>query len=182
MKYLLVLVSLFLFSCSTLIEDNIPCAGEPIPGYSNAGQESDGAGYRVDDVSAAFDIFSNFWTEKYPEDIEVFASLHHLCIEWKAEAWTSPYYTNEEGEPTLYIAGQTFNPRDIHVWVGKPDEEIGFSLGRTSLFHEIVHTILWRQGFFYGDPDHQQDSYKGWTDAHNELIVEMKKRAIEEGI
>lgn len=182
MKYLLLVLFPLLFSCSTLIEDNIPCTGEPIPGYGQAGQETEGAGYNAEDVAKSFDIFGDVWSSNSEDKGHYIQALNHLCIEWKTDAWTSPYYTSEEGEPTLYIAGQTFNVRDIHVWIGKPDEEIGFSLGRTAIFHEIVHAVLWRQGFFYGDPDHEQDTYKGWTAKHNDLIREMKLLAIEEGI
>jgi len=183
MKYLLIFSSLLLMSCSTFLESSIPCPGEPIPGYFLAGQVTDDlidVGYSSYEVSLAFDIFEELWTEAYPDDVEVSNSLHYLCIVWKQDSWTDPNLADPSGK--LYsIAGQTFNQRDIHVWIGG-GETFGFSLGRTALFHEIVHAVLWRQGFFSGDPDHQGDTYKGWTDDHNDLIRAMNARVIEEGI
>lgn len=179
MKYLL-LSFLLLTSCSLALEDNIPCPGEPIPGYKNAGQVIDGAGYDAEKTSRAMDIFKEIWFE---EESAAFLepTLDHLCVTWKAESWQIPGMEGPEGQP-LFITGQTFNQRDIDVWIGFKTREGENKIGNSSLFHEIVHTLLWRKGFPSGDPDHEGDTYKGWTHQHNDLIKQMRLRALEEDL
>jgi len=57
------------------------------------------------------------------------------------------------------------------IWVEIKTSQIWSS----SLVHELVHIIIWRQNNVHGDPDHEGKEFSGWTKKHTQLIEKINK-------
>lgn len=167
-------------SCSLLLNEGGPCLGEEIPGYYNAGQERVGIYFNSDDTATALDIFYVMWSEKYNNNEELERALNNLCIKWEPFLFYTPNTQRDEEGIPLRISGLTVDKRNIRVWIGS-EELSERKISRTAFFHEIVHIMLWRLNN-EPDPDHEGDTYKGWTKDHTSLVEQMRKEATLEEI
>lgn len=58
-----------------------------------------------------------------------------------------------------------------HIWVEIKTTQIWSS----SLVHELIHIIIWRQNIVHGDPDHEGKEFSGWTKKHTKLIKQINE-------
>ncbi len=45
----------------------------------------------------------------------------------------------------------------------------------TSLSHELIHAIIWRQQVAHGDPDHEGSQFSGWSEKHTKFIKKINR-------
>lgn len=118
---------------------------------------------------------------------ELDSALLAFAQEW-GEAFASGEQAKLEGAlgklHVEFFAGDTFEGKRGRA-VGPRHVQVAarvWGLGRTALFHELVHWALWN---LTGepDPDHQGDRYPGWEPEHDALIALLSKRfrKVEEG-
>jgi hypothetical protein len=87
--------------------------------------------------------------------------LKGVRFEWvEGDHWVGP-----DGKKRR---GRTFSKDSIKVTARDK------GLGHTALFHECAHVALWRDGYAFGDPDHEKPNYPGWTEKTTKLVRELK--------
>ena len=58
-----------------------------------------------------------------------------------------------------------------HIWVEIKTNQIWSS----SLVHELIHVIIWRNNVVHADPDHEGKNFSGWTKKHTQLIKKINQ-------
>jgi len=122
------------------------------------------------------------------EDTELDSALLAFAQEWGSTFDTPGDRAKLEGAfgrlHVEFFAGDTFDGKR-GLTVSAQSVKVAaraWGLGRTALFHELVHWALWN---LTGepDPDHQGDRYPGWGPEHDVLIGKLKARfrKVEEG-
>jgi hypothetical protein len=61
------------------------------------------------------------------------------------------------------------------IWVEIKTKQIWSS----SLIHELVHIIIWRQNNVHGDPDHEGKAFSGWTQQHTKIIKDINNMLLD---
>ena len=75
------------------------------------------------------------------------------------------------------VTGLALTPTNI--WVEIKTSQIWSS----SLAHELVHIIIWKQNAgIHADPDHEGSEYSGWSKQHTSFIKSFNKMLLEKEI
>tara|TARA_Y100001973_G_scaffold106477_1_gene184639 strand:+ start:3746 stop:4351 length:606 start_codon:yes stop_codon:yes gene_type:complete len=143
-----------------------------IRSLKGAWQIQRGCGFpAAEHVGFAIDVFYKKWKREFgdPND-KVLKTLNGLMIEWgrkKKPIIGGAFDMN--GDPIKGTArGLTLMPGYIWVWENQYKR-----IAATALVHELVHTALWAQNGYHGDPDHEGSEFEGWTPAHTKFIREI---------
>lgn len=173
------IVSLSLFfgsGCSLTVTEKL-CKGEDQIQEYGAFQEKVGVYYDERDVALTFDVFESVWTKYYGERELVNYNLSNICLIWEPYPFViEELGVDKDGFP-IRASGLTTSANNIRVYIG--DKRV---LSETSLFHELIHTMIIRKGFRHGDPDHEGSNFEGWTRQHTGLIKEMRMESADLGI
>lgn len=126
-----------------------------LPGFDNVTQNWEYM--ERSDLSLA--IFATYlgWEKRWGDkDRIVFNSMQNMQINWADDLGT----INIKGK-TATVMGSTIG-YDVNIRI-KPQCQISC----TAFTHEFVHYALWSING-EPDPDHEEDTYKGWTKEHTQ--------------
>lgn len=180
-KYVLLLAITVLFTSCVPEPPQCGAGYSTIPGFGNSQQAMIGDYYDSDKTSQALDIFYDFWTDKFGNHKKTEEILSDICLRWEPFPFmVDGIGTTEDGIPNR-ANGFTESRTSIVVYIGKSTGEQTRIISNTSLFHEIVHIMLWN---LYGepDPDHEEKAYSGWDLMHTQIIRDMKLEGSSQGI
>lgn len=136
MKYVSLISVLLLTSCSQFIQN------EKIPGWDNVRMNYEY--FPKEDVSfCLFYGYLQFQKTFGDDDKQVYNAFNNVSINWESEIKTG--YEKEDEITT----GLTTDRHTIHLL-----EREGRTLAQSSLFHEMVHIVLWNL-YGSGDADHE---------------------------
>jgi len=146
-----------------------------IPHLKNSWQIQDECSFpSVHNVSYVIEMFYSNWKVRFGDpDEAVKKTLNNLIVEWgsKKKVILGAAF-NVQGEPMKGEArGLTLMPTYIWVWTNPTYKRIA----ATALIHELVHSAIWSQNKYHGDPDHEGKDFRGWTAAHTEFIKELNR-------
>ena len=124
-------------------------------------------------TKSALDIFvENYSNEFEMSELSVWGFLRDLKIEVSAIPRTVHAAYDLNGKflnGKIPVSGLAL--RKDWIWVEIKTSQIWSS----SLVHELVHIIIWRQNNVHGDPDHEGKEFSGWTKKHTQLIEKINK-------
>jgi len=123
--------------------------------------------YRSEKVHAAIQYFVEEFSYAFEtEEEDTWRRLSRLKIQFSS--------IPKEVKNVYSIEGKFYNKRSVTglaldenwIWVETRTRYICES----SLIHELVHIMIWRDQKVHGDPDHEGGEFSGWTEQHTELI------------
>ena len=124
-------------------------------------------------TKSALDIFVKNYSETFEiSELTVWGLLRDLKIEVSAIPRTVHAAYSLNGKllkGDIPVNGLAL--RKDWIWVEIKTKQIWSS----SLSHELVHIIIWRQNNVHGDPDHEGKEFSGWTKKHTQLIEKINK-------
>ena len=143
-----------------------------LPQLKNAWQIQRNCEFPVaDHVSFVIDVFYKKWVRTFGDkDKKVLKTLNNLMIEWgeKPKAIVGGAFDVDGNPITGTARGLTLMPDYIWVWENQYDR-----IAATAIVHELVHSALWAQNGYHGDPDHEGGEFEGWTPKHTKFIREI---------
>ena len=122
-------------------------------------------------MSFVIDVFYKKWVRTFGDkDKKVLKTLNNLMIEWgeKPKAIVGGAFDVDGNPITGTARGLTLMPDYIWVWENQYDR-----IAATAIVHELVHSALWAQNGYHGDPDHEGGEFEGWTPKHTKFIREI---------
>ncbi len=132
----------------------------------------------AEETELALEAFREEYTNKFIESKELVKTVQlNQVIDWVViDCQTTFLFKPErlpqsqwnEDPPPDSVSGITDNP--YHIRVGAPAD---LPIGRTSLFHELMHATLWA---IYDDPDADHEKKKiglTWTKDHTALVNDL---------
>ena len=129
--------------------------------------------FNSESLKMALDVFVQEYADSFGiAEPLVWESLRNLRIEVSAipRGVRAAYDVNGKYlEGNIPVSGLALS--DKHIWVEIKTTQIWSS----SLVHELVHIIIWRNNRVHGDPDHEGKEFSGWTKKHTELIKKINK-------
>ena len=130
-------------------------------------------------VSIAMTFFLEEWRKFFPLSVhEAEFALNDVVIEFNdAEKTTNGFDINGTYIHGASVTGLTYTKGMAWVRAAPGDR-----LCQTSLVHELVHIVLWKNSDDNGDPDHEGEKYSGWSYRHTGLIDAVNRRLCELGI
>jgi len=122
-------------------------------------------------TALALMVFYHKWQEYFgDDDYAVKELLNKVMVKWGRQLRTiEARGFNLHGEPITKATIQGIVETDTIIWVWQAYGKIS----ETSLMHELVHISL-KASIGTTDPDHEGDTYQGWTPAHTRMINEAK--------
>jgi len=122
-------------------------------------------------TALALMVFYHKWQEYFgDDDYAVKELLNKVMVKWGRHLRTiEARGFNLHGEPITKATIQGIVETDTIIWVWQAYGKIS----ETSLMHELVHISL-KASIGTTDPDHEGDTYQGWTPAHTRMINEAK--------
>ena len=122
-------------------------------------------------TSLAMMVFYQHWVSQFGDEGNYVKNmLQNVMIEWgiKKKTIIRGYSIDGESITNPVIVGIVKSKNMIWVWQGYDHK-----IANSSLTHELVHLAL-RAKNGHGDSDHEGSRYKGWTEQHTNLILEVK--------
>jgi multimeric flavodoxin WrbA len=163
-------------------ESNEPDKTHRIPGYRFSYQITDMCEYYYPSHTAvAMSVFYIEWVVNFGDpNGEVKDALDELFVEYNSRQRRLSRVYSMDGTyrpgPTVINGLTGERGKYIFVWSGTMPGR----LWDTSLVHELVHVAIYaRNNGEHGDPDHEGDKYKGWTEEHTDFI-KSTNRALED--
>lgn len=123
-----------------------------------------------DNVSKALMAFYVRWVKEFGDpDGKILESFDSMLVEWGPKKRTINLIYSIKGVllKNADVVGLATGPKNMWCYFPKDSK-----ISRSSFTHELVHLALWAQGGT-PDPDHEGDSYPGWTPAHTTFIHEF---------
>ncbi len=126
--------------------------------------------------SKALKLAIQIFVEEYSEEFEisedkVWALLSGLLIEVSAiprSVHAAYDVSGKLAEGDVPVSGLALSKN--HIWVEVKTTQVWSS----SLVHELIHIIIWRNNNVHGDPDHEGSEFSGWSKKHTKFIKYMK--------
>jgi hypothetical protein len=123
-------------------------------------------------TALALTVFYIEWTTAFGDPhTSVIEALDELFIEYNSHQRQLSRVYSVDGDfrpgPTVINGLTGEGGKYIFVWSGTMPGR----LYDTSLVHELVHVAIYAQNNGeHGDPDHEGEKYKGWTEEHTKFI------------
>ena len=153
--------------------------GQVIPGTPNIKllvSSCDDYIFKEQQMLNALEIFVKIYAENFSiTELEVWKKISSLSIEVSALPKTVSSAFDIKGNliNNVPVSGLAIS-KDL-IWVEIRTKNIWSS----SLVHELVHIIIWRNQIHHGDPDHEGKEYSGWSQKHSQLIKEVNNRLLD---
>ena len=136
--------------------------------------------FKIDKMSTVLHMFVDQYAKEFGmSESVVWMHIADLEIEVSAipKIVQSVFDINGKHLPKAAVTGLALSPSKI--WVEVKTNQIWSS----SLAHELVHIIIWRQnGGVHADPDHEGDKYSGWTKQHTQFIKDFNRGLLDKDI
>jgi hypothetical protein len=123
--------------------------------------------YEAKKVYDAIQFFAEEYAIEFEvEEEDVWRALSRLKIQFSAVPKEADNIYDLEGNfhKKHKVSGLALDKN--WIWVEAKTRYICES----SLVHELIHIIIWREQEVHGDPDHEGGDFSGWTEQHTELI------------
>ncbi len=118
-------------------------------------------------ISKVYELFVREYADHFDvEYARAWSLLAGLTIEVSSLPRTVPFAYDNKGEllQNPPVNGLALS-KDL-IWVEVKTSQIWSS----SLVHEFIHIIIWRDNIVHGDPDHEGAQFSGWTPEHTVFI------------
>lgn len=136
--------------------------------------------FNPDALSKAIVIFAEAYSNEFDMPVtKVWTLLKNLKIEVSIIPRTVSRVYDIDGNfsaTEVPVSGLAFS-KDL-IWVEVRTSQIWSS----SLVHELVHIMIWRSQGVYGDPDHEGNTFSGWSKKHTRFIKEVKNILMDQEI
>ena len=127
-------------------------------------------------LSEAYEIFVREYADHFDvEYTKAWSLLSGLTIEVSSIPRTVPFAYDTKGEllQNPPVNGLALS-KDL-IWVEVRTSQIWSS----SLVHEFMHIIIWRDNIVHGDPDHEGNQFSGWTPEHTAFIKKLNNMLMD---
>ena len=184
MKWLLgLLYFLLLFCASSAPSKELPAYEPHKPAkitliYKVENKAQKGA-YSKDKLETAINEFIILYGKKFKIDKNIVSRrLDGLNIELSKGSKIVELAHGVSGDEVRKVAVSGLVLGKNLIWV---EIEPGL-VCRSSLIHELVHIMIWRETGKHPDPDHEGPLYEGWTPEHTKFIKKTNKKLCKLGI
>ena len=168
----------FIFLCSCVLQNKMRDTMVNLPHSASSWQISNTKkAPSPRRVSKAIEIFYQEWVETFGDkDEKLRHSLDQIMVKWSSKRRLAKGRIRDiKGNIVSHrsIIGITVSPTYIWVYTN-----IYGRIAATSFVHELVHVALWTV-CSNGDPDHEGNKWKCWTEEHTLFIKKINSMLAE---